>query len=117
MKSYNIKIDDGKYKYKYGYIRGKIDNFYWYALVHRSEMDYGINPMDLQSGYGRVSRLCIYKEVIEQGGNPYSPSCDIKRYIYVNYKREWEILNSNYVEMTKQLVNYLDRRYSLKLVK
>lgn len=115
MENYNIKIDNGTYKN--GYIKGRIGNFYWYALVHRDKVDYGIDPINLKSGQGRLSRLCIYKEIVEKGGNPYFPSYDIKRYIYVDYKRGWDVLNSNYVEMTKQLVQYLDRRYSLKLVK
>lgn len=112
---YNIKIDDGKYKY--GYIKGTIDNYYWYALVHKEKTDYGINPLDLQTGQGRVSRLCLYKEFCDQGGNPYLPTSSIRRYIYANYRREWDVLNYNHEEMVRQLVSYLERRYSLKLVK
>jgi CRISPR/Cas system CSM-associated protein Csm5 (group 7 of RAMP superfamily) len=115
MENYNIKIDEGKYKY--GYLRGRVDNFYWYALVHKEQLEYGINPDSLQSGQGRVTRLCIYKEVIEHGGNPYVPTSSIKRYIYANYKKEWEVFNGNYIEMIRQLINYLERRYSLKLIK
>lgn len=112
---YNIKINDGKHKY--GYIRGKVDNFYWYALVHRELSETGINPVNLKSGQGRVTRLCLYKEVVEQGGNPFSPTSSIRRFIYANYKRDWDVLNSDHVEMVKQLITYLERRYSLKLVK
>jgi hypothetical protein len=115
MDNYNIKVDEGKYKY--GYVRGSVGDFYWYALVHRSEIEHGINPMNLQTGSGRISRLCVYKEFSEEKQNPYLPPSSIKRYIYANYKREWDVLNSNYVGMVKQLVDYLERRYSLHLVR
>ena len=113
--NYDIKIDDGKHRY--GYIKGRIDNYYWYALVHKEQMDFGINPLDLKSGQGRVSRLCIYKEFSEQGGNPYLPTSSVKRYIYANFKREWDVLNNNNEEMVRQLVCYLERRYSFRLLK
>ncbi len=115
MDHYNIRIDEGKYKY--GYIKGSVDDFYWYALVHKSEIEHGINPMNLQTGSGRISRLCVYKEFAEQKTNRYLPSSTMKRYIYANYKREWDVLNSNYVEMVKQLVDYLERRYSFRLIR
>ncbi|MEW9122611.1 MAG: hypothetical protein AB2421_07845 [Thermotaleaceae bacterium] len=113
--NYNIKIDEGKYKY--GYIKGKIEGFDWYALVHKEQIDAGINPQNLQCGLGRISRLCIFKEVVEHGGNPYLPTSSVRRFIYANYKREWDVLNSDCLDMTKELVNYLERRYSLKVIK
>ena len=113
--NYDIKIDDGKHRY--GFIKGRIDNFNWYALVHKDQMDFGINPANLRAGQGRISRLCVYKEFTEQGGNPFLPTSSVRRYIYANYKREWDVLNSNYEDMVRQLVNYLERRYSFKLVK
>ncbi|SHJ61632.1 hypothetical protein SAMN02745975_02478 [Geosporobacter subterraneus DSM 17957] len=113
--NYKISIDEGKHKY--GYIKGKIENYNWYALVHREKIDVGIDPLNLQSGLGRVSRLCIYKEVIDHGGNPYLPTSSIRRFIYANYKREWDVLSSDCMDMTRELVNYLERRYSLRIVK
>lgn len=113
--NFDIKIEEGKYRY--GYIKGKIDNFHWYALIHKDELDFGINPSNLQTGCGRISRLCVYKETTEQGGNPFLPTSSVKRYIYANYKREWDVLNGNHEKMVSELVNYLDRRYSFKLIK
>lgn len=115
MENYPIKIDQGKYKY--GYIKGSVGDFYWYALVHKNEIEHGINPVSLQTGQGRISRLCVYKEMAEPGNHRCLPASGIKRYIYANYKREWDVLNSNYVEMVRQLVNYLERRCSFKLIK
>lgn len=104
---WNIKIHYSKNRY--GYIRGQIDHFDWYALVHREAVPFGINPDDLEKGGGRVSRLCIYKDI--------PMSNYTKRLIYANYKRKWDVLNSNYEEMVKALVEYLERRYSIQLVK
>ncbi len=110
-----MKIDEERYKY--GYIKGRVEDFYWYALVHKEKLDYGINPQNLQKGYGRISRLCVYKEVIENIGNPYLPISKIRRYIYANYKRDWDVLSNSHIDMIKKLVNYLERRYSFRLIK
>ncbi len=105
--SLNIRICNSKSRY--GYICGEIDNFYWYALVHKDNVKFGINPRDLNAGNGRVSRLCIYKDV--------PMSNYTKRLIYANYKRQWEVFNRGYEEMIRILVEYLDRRYSIRLVR
>ncbi|MDR5659394.1 hypothetical protein RH915_07815 [Serpentinicella sp. ANB-PHB4] len=93
---------------RYGYINGQIDDLSWFALVHKEEVEFGINPFNLNTGLGRVSRLCIYKDV--------PMSNYTKRLIYANYKRKWDVYNGNYEKMIKALVEYLDRRYSIKLV-
>ncbi|SDK17468.1 hypothetical protein [Natronincola ferrireducens] len=105
--SLNIKVCSSKNRY--GYIRGEIDNFYWYALVHKEEVEFGLNPNNLSAGQGRVSRLCVYKDVPMYNYT--------KRLIYANYKRQWEVFNSGYEEMIRNLVEYLDRRYSIRVVK
>ncbi len=113
--NYDIKID--KNCNKYGFIKGNIDNYAWFALVHKEEMEYGINPNDLSKGYGRITRLCIYKDQTDFSGNPYLPSMNVKRYIFANYHRDWSVLNRNYYDMVKELITYLERRYSLKVIK
>ncbi len=105
--SWNIKVFQGKNRY--GYIKGEIDHFSWYALVHKETVDYGITPYNLEAGKGRISRLCIYKDI--------PMSAYTKRLIYANYKRKWEVFNSSYEAMIRELVEYLDRVYSIKLVK
>ncbi|MDK2917356.1 MAG: hypothetical protein PWQ37_89 [Candidatus Petromonas sp.] len=113
--NYNIKID--KAVNKYGYIKGQIDNYAWYALVHKEEMEFGINPKDLSKGSGRITRLCLYKEHTDFLGNPHLPSLHTKRYIFANYQRDWSVFNRNYYDMVKELITYLERRYSLHVVK
>ncbi|MBM7616318.1 hypothetical protein [Alkaliphilus hydrothermalis] len=105
--SWNIKISNSRNRY--GYIKGEIDHFSWYALVHKDVVDYGINPYTLEEGQGRISRLCIYKDI--------PMSAYTKRLIYANYKRKWEVFNNSYEVMIRELVEYLDRIYSIKLVK
>lgn len=113
--NYNIKVD--RSSSKHGYIKGEIDNFAWFALVHKDEVEHGINPEDLSKGTGRISRLCLYKDQTDFLGNPYMPSLSVKRYIYANYQRDWSVLNKNYYDMVRELITYLERRYSLKAIK
>lgn len=105
---FNIKFDHGA-KSRYGYIKGEIDNFSWFALVHRDEVEFGIDPESLEAGRGRVSRLCLYKDI--------PMSNYTKRLIYANYKREWDVFNRSYEKMITDLVTYLDRVYSIRAVK
>lgn len=104
----NIKINYGS-KSRYGYIKGEIDGFSWFALVHREEVEFGINPENLEAGSGRVSRLCLYRDI--------PMSSYTKRLIYANYKREWDVFNRSYEGMIMDLVEYLDRIYSIRAVK
>ncbi len=105
---FNIKIKCSA-KSRYGFIKGKIDSFDWFALVHREDVEFGINAESLKMGEGRVSRLCLYKDI---------PMSDYtKRLIYANYKRGWDVFNKNYEKMILDLVGYLDRIYSIKAVK
>ncbi|KAB3535290.1 hypothetical protein F8154_06780 [Alkaliphilus pronyensis] len=105
--SWNIKILPGKNRY--GYIKGEIDYFHWYALVHKDSVSFGIDPINLEGGYGRISRLCVYKDI--------PMSSYTKRLIYANYKRRWDVFNTSYEDMIRYLVEYLERIYSIKLVK
>lgn len=103
----NIKVYQGKNRY--GYIKGEIDNFSWYALVHKDCVDFGLNPSALDSGNGRISRLCVYKDI--------PMSSYTKRLIYANYKRKWDVFNNSYELMIRNLVEYLERIYSIRVVK
>lgn len=103
---------------RFGYIKGQIGDFEWYALVHKELVDNAVTTK-LEQGKGHITRLCIYKEVIEGQGKYYTPrsGTQIKRYIYANFKADgWDVLNANYTHMTKQLIDYLDRRSSIKII-
>lgn len=113
--AHNIKvINDHRHR---GYVEGEIDGLTWFAIVHDDPVETGIDPDSLKRGMGRVTRLCIYQDTSSIEGNPYLPSLSIKRMIYVNYQREWSIFNYNYRGMTKELVEYLERRSSLHIIK
>lgn len=105
---FNIKISHNA-KSRYGYVKGEIDKFMWFALVHREHVDFGIDPETLEMGEGRVSRLCIYEDIHMLNYT--------KRLIYANYKRGWDVLNKSYEQMVVDLVSYLDRIYSIRAVK
>ncbi|HZJ76337.1 MAG TPA: hypothetical protein VFC70_01385, partial [Oscillospiraceae bacterium] len=105
---FNIKVNYNT-KSRYGYIKGEIENFAWFALVHKEDVEFGINAENLEMGEGRVSRLCLYKDI--------PMSNYTKRLIYANYRRGWDVLNKSYRKMVLDLVKYLDRIYSIKAVK
>ena len=97
---FNIKINYNT-KSRYGYIKGEIDSFTWFALVHKEDVEFGINAENLRTGKGRVSRLCLYKDI--------SMPNYTKRLIYANYRRGWDVFNKSYEKMVSDLVGYLDR--------
>lgn len=122
---YTMEVRMGKYKYnikvnkankQYGYIDGMINDIYWFALVHSEVVEDGIDPVTLEKSFGRITRLCLYKDSTSFEGNPFLPSMTVRRQIYVNYQNEWSVLNSGYVDMARDLVQYLDRRYSLRII-
>ena len=112
---YNIIItSDNRHQ---GFVEGTVGEYTWFAIVHDEDMEFGIDSETLSKGFGKVTRLCIYKDSYDVEGNPYLPSLSIKRLIYANYQREWTILNGRYGAMVKELVKYLERRYSFKVIK
>lgn len=116
MRRYKYDIKINKSNKNYGYIDGMINDVYWFALVHQECVENGINSVTLEKGMGRVTRLCLYKDDTSFEGNPFLPSMTVRRQIYVNYQDEWSVLNSNYVDMARDLINYLDRRFSLRII-
>ncbi|MDI9476237.1 MAG: DUF7678 domain-containing protein [Natronincolaceae bacterium] len=105
---FNIKVNYNT-KSRYGYIKGEVDSFTWFALVHKEDVEFGINAENLETGKGRVSRLCLYKDIPMPNYT--------KRLIYANYRRGWDVFNKSYEKMVMDLVGYLDRIYSIRAVK
>jgi len=101
----------------YGFLRGSIDDYLWFALVHKYQVEYGIDLETLDRGFGRITRLCIYKEERQFDGNPFMPSMTVKRTVYTNFHREWTVMNPQYRPMAEELVAYLERRFSFHIVR
>lgn len=116
MGNYRYNIQVNKANKQYGYIDGMINDIYWFALVHTEIVEDGIDPVTLEKGFGRITRLCLYKDSTSFEGNPFLPSMTVRRQIFVNYQNEWSVLNSQYVDMARDLIHYLDRRYSLRII-
>lgn len=112
---YNIKITSNQKSQ--GYIEGTIDDYAWFAILQDEPTETGIRVDSLEKGKGRVTRLCIFKDSSAVEGNPYLPSLSIKRLIFANYQREWSILNASYKDMVRELVAYLERRSTMKVVR
>ncbi|RKD31816.1 hypothetical protein BET03_12005 [Thermohalobacter berrensis] len=111
-----MKVEKSR-KNRYGYIKGEINDYSWFALVHRKDVEYGIDPKTLKKGNGKITRLCVYKDIPISLENNVKYDGVIKRYIFANYKREWDVLSPDHKYIVKNLVEYLERRYSIKLVK
>lgn len=114
MENYNITII-GEH-YKKGLVYGKVNDMEWFAQVNKVESENGINPDCLKSNQGRVMKLCVYKDIIEEEGDPFKLVFKTSRYIYAEYDCKWEVFNMKYYSLIYNLVNYLEKRYSLKVI-
>jgi len=112
---HNIQLE--RNSKSYGFLKGSIDDYLWFALVHKDAVDYGIDPVTLNRGEGRITRLCIFREDRQFDGNPFMPSMTVKRTVYVNFHREWSVMNPQYRPLVEELVKYLERRYSFHIVR
>lgn len=112
---HNIQLE--RNSKSYGFIKGSIDDYLWFALVHKDYVDFGIDPVTLDKGAGRITRLCIFKEERQFDGNPFMPSMTVKRTVFVNFHREWSVMNPQYRPLVEELVKYLERRYSFHIVR
>jgi len=111
------KIEVDYNRARFGYLYGRIENYKWFALVQDSEVSYGINLKTLDAGMGRVVRLCIYKESYINNNQDKRWGKVFKNLVIADYKRRWETINLEHKDIIERLVNYLDRRYSLIIVK
>lgn len=112
---HDIHVD--KKQKSYGYLTGHIDGLNWYALLHKEEVPYGVNPITLKRGLGRVTRLYLYEEKSTFEGNPFAPSMSLKRTIHAEFEDGWKILNPAYMSYIEELILFVERRYSFKIIK
>ncbi len=103
--------------YRKGLIYGEINDMEWFALVHKEQNTFGINPGNLRVGQGRVMKLCVFKDSIDKEGNPNKLIFKTSRSIYAEYDKKWEVLNVKYYDVIFNLVNYLEKRYSFRIIK
>lgn len=100
-------------KNKYGIIYGKIDGYNWYALVQNEKVSYGINPQTLEKGWGKVSRLFVYKSIKDKKLIPEK----LIKSVIADYRHKWNTFECEQRELIIKLVNYLELRYSLKVLR
>lgn len=117
MYQYKHDIHVDRKQKSYGYLTGHIDNLSWYALLHKEEVSRGIDINTLKRGYGRITRLYLYEESSTFEGNPFAPSMSLKRTIHAEFEDGWKILNPAYLTFIEELVSFIDRRYSFKVLK
>jgi len=114
---YKHEIHVDRKQKSYGYLTGQIDELSWYALLHKEDVSYGINPTTLKRGSGRITRFYLYEEKSSFEGNPFAPSMSLKRTIHAEFDDGWKILNPNYMSYIEELISFIDRRYSFKIIK
>ncbi len=114
---YKHEIHVDRKQKSYGYLTGHIDQLSWYALLHKEEVPHGIDPETFKRGYGRITRLYLYEEKSSFEGNPFAPSMSLKRTIHAEFDDGWKILNPAYMSYVEELITFVDRRYSFKIIK
>jgi hypothetical protein len=113
--SCEIKVED--INKRYGFLQGTINQYLFYAEVMKQPVEGGIDIMSMQKGLGNITKLCIYEDEMDNGGDPFLPTISIKRHIYVNYEREWKVYNFTFQSLVFELVHYLDRRCRMNIVR
>ncbi|MBN2260350.1 MAG: hypothetical protein JW702_07380 [Clostridiales bacterium] len=113
--SYDIKIEQPNKRF--GFIEGSISHYSFYAEIQKETVADGLDLSTLQKGEGKITKLCIFKDEIENSGNPFLPTMSIKRHIYINFENEWKVYNFTFYNIMFELVQYLDRRCQMSIVR
>lgn len=117
MSIYNYNISITAESYKRGLIYGEIDDIDFIAMANKENSKHGINCKDLRSGDGRIYKLCMFQDIIEEEETPDKIIFKTSRHIYAEYDEEgWRVLNMKYYNRVKELIEYLDNRYSFRIV-
>jgi hypothetical protein len=99
-----------------GYMDGTIDTHSWTAVISDKESSEAIDPATLKPGRGRIMKLSIFSDESDVEGNPFIPAITVKRHIFINYDRGWELFNRKYSDMVCELVGYISARISIRSV-
>ncbi|OPL08982.1 MAG: hypothetical protein AVO33_08720 [delta proteobacterium ML8_F1] len=113
--SCDIKIEN--MNKRYGFLQGTVNQYLFYAEVMKVPVAGGIDLLSMQKGQGHITKLCIYDDEVDSGGDPFLPTMSIKRHIYVNYEGEWKVYNFTFQSLVFELVHYLDRRCHMTIVR
>lgn len=63
MNKYKYNICVNRSNKHYGFIEGYIGDVYWYAMVHDHDVKNAIDPVTLESGYGKITK-CVSTKTI-----------------------------------------------------
>ncbi|MDM8533900.1 hypothetical protein QUF55_04255 [Clostridiaceae bacterium HSG29] len=116
MKKINHNIKIYRHSRHNNFFEGTIDDYKWFAIVKDDKVKGGMDIENLESGSGKIVRLCIYDDSRDVEGNPFLPSVTIKRTIYVNYVKGWKVFNLSYTDMVSDLSHYLTNIKTLHIV-
>lgn len=69
--------------------------------------------MTLEKGFGKVSRLFVYKNISDKKLIPEQ----LIKSVIADYRHRWNTIESGHKDLIQKLVSYLELRYSLKVLK
>ncbi|MCD6435946.1 MAG: hypothetical protein J7L15_06115 [Clostridiales bacterium] len=113
--SYDITINQTNKQF--GLIEGTIGKYNFYAHVQKEDVKDGISLVTMQKGHGKITKLCIYEDEVDNSGDPFLPTMSIKRHIYINFENDWKVYNFTFQRMVTDLIEYLDRRSSMTIIR
>lgn len=113
--AYDIIVD--QVNKQFGLIEGTVGKYSFYADIQKDDVKEGISLLTMQKGYGKITKLCIYEDEIDNSGDPFLPTMSIKRHIYINFENDWKVYNFTFQNMVSDLIQYLDRRSRMSIIR
>ncbi len=83
-----------------GVLRGECGPFHWEARLTRGPVSYGLDPVSLYKGAGRIARLVLYEQI---------PGTRVRRKVAA-FDRGWLFGRKEYIGPLKRVVRYLEQR-------
>ncbi len=83
-----------------GVIRGEAGPYQWEARLARGPVSYGLDPVTLYKGPGRIARLVLYLTL---------PGTRSRRKVAA-FDRGWRFGRKEHLAVIRRVVRYLDRR-------
>ena len=113
--NYEIKVN--QLNKRYGFIEGTINQYDFAAEISKENVPEGINIQKMDKGNGKIRKLCIFRDEVENTGNPFLPVMSVKRHIFIEYEDGWKVYNFTFQNMVSELIHYLDRRSTINIVR
>jgi len=81
-----------------GLLRGEAGPYRWEARLTRGPVSYGLDPVTLYKGRGRIARLVLYEPI---------PGTRLQRKVAV-FDRGWQFGRRSYMSILHRIVRFLE---------